>query len=160
MAVIDARSSLHPIHAEVHGLEGVIDMTVDQDGTIDAGSEAKGRIELATDRLQTGNPLYDRETRRRIDARRYPTITGVLTGLAPGSAAGRYRVEGDVTFHGVTVHHDGEMAITADQADTVLLRGTHVFDVRAFGVEPPRMLMLKVEPEVTVRVDIVAVRSR
>ena len=31
-----------------------------------------------------------------------------------------------------------------------------VFDIRDFGMEPPRILMLKVQPEVTVRVEIVA----
>ena len=29
-----------------------------------------------------------------------------------------------------------------------------MFDIREFGMEPPRILMLKVEPEVTVRVEI------
>jgi hypothetical protein len=34
--------------------------------------------------------------------------------------------------------------------------GEHVFDIRDFGIKPPRILMLRVEPEVTVRIRLVA----
>ena len=37
-----------------------------------------------------------------------------------------------------------------------LSRGQSSFDIRDFGMEPPRILMLRVQPEVTVRVEIVA----
>ena len=37
--------------------------------------------------------------------------------------------------------------------------GESQFDIREFGMEPPRMLMLKVQPEVGIRVEIVAVRE-
>ena len=39
---------------------------------------------------------------------------------------------------------------------TVNLAGQSTFDIRDFGMEPPRILLLKVQPEVTVRVEIVA----
>ena len=38
----------------------------------------------------------------------------------------------------------------------IRLQGASVFDIREFGMEPPRILMLKVAPNVTVTVDIVA----
>jgi hypothetical protein len=38
----------------------------------------------------------------------------------------------------------------------VTLAGRSTFDIRDFGMEPPRILMLKVQPEVAVRVEIVA----
>jgi hypothetical protein len=34
-----------------------------------------------------------------------------------------------------------------------------VFDIRDFKMDPPRLLMLKVHPEVTVRIDVVAGRQ-
>src|SRR3954447_11424130 len=70
--VIDARSSVHPIHTEVTGLTGWISL----------GPEASGgSVELPVERLRSGNPLEDAELRRRIDARRFPTITGTVTAL-------------------------------------------------------------------------------
>jgi hypothetical protein len=38
-------------------------------------------------------------------------------------------------------------------------RRLKAFDVRDFGMEPPRMLFLRVEPEVAVRVEIIAERE-
>jgi hypothetical protein len=36
------------------------------------------------------------------------------------------------------------------------MAGSSRFDIREFGMEPPKMLMLRVEPEVDVRVEILA----
>jgi hypothetical protein len=41
---------------------------------------------------------------------------------------------------------------------TVLLDGTRVFDIRDFGMEPPRLLTVRVYPEVTIRVVVVGRR--
>jgi hypothetical protein len=39
---------------------------------------------------------------------------------------------------------------------TIKLTGGATFDIRDFGMEPPRILLLKVQPDVDVRVEIVA----
>jgi hypothetical protein len=39
------------------------------------------------------------------------------------------------------------------------LEGRSTFDIRDFGMDPPRILMLRVHPEVAVRVEIVAERE-
>ncbi len=48
--------------------------------------------------------------------------------------------------------------MTIDKLDdkTIRLAGSSRFDVRDYGLEPPRILTLKVEPEVDVRVEILA----
>jgi hypothetical protein len=51
------------------------------------------------------------------------------------------------------------MVIESTTGDSLQLDGEKVFDIREFGMEPPRILMLKVYPEVTVRVSIVADRE-
>ena len=48
------------------------------------------------------------------------------------------------------------MTLEAMDGTMVVLAGERTFDVRDFGMEPPRILMLKVEPDVTVEVAIVA----
>jgi polyisoprenoid-binding protein YceI len=149
---IDARSSLHPIHSETDGLEGWIELDLDGPGFQVPGAH----LELPVERLRSGNPLEDRELKRRIDARRFPTINGDLTGIEAIDGSGRYRVRGDVTFRGVTRAREGEMTVALDGGDTLRLQGSSVFDIRDFGMEPPRILLLKVAPDVTVTVDIVA----
>jgi hypothetical protein len=48
------------------------------------------------------------------------------------------------------------MTLTVVDDHTIRLEGESTFDVRAFGMEPPRILMLRVEPDVKVRVEILA----
>ena len=76
-----------------------------------------------------------------------------------GSAAGgsTFVVEGEVTFRGVTRAYEGLVAIDVGPGGEINVRGAAVFDVRDFGMEPPRILMLRVHPEVTVSIDVVAV---
>jgi hypothetical protein len=50
------------------------------------------------------------------------------------------------------------MQITSTD-DTVELRGHYVFDIREFGMKPPSMLMVRVYPEITVRVELHGTRD-
>lgn len=156
---IDARSSLHPIHSTTDGLEGYVDLDLEADGKPDPSTKATGKLRLPVSRLSSGNGMEDREMQKRIDARRYPTIDGVLDQLEPTGDDGSYRVGGDVTFRGVSRHYEDTMTIHRVDDHTIELAGRSRFDIRDFGMEPPRMLMLKVDPQVDVGVDIVAVRE-
>jgi polyisoprenoid-binding protein YceI len=154
--VIDARSSLHPIHTETTGLEGWLELDLQGGGRVNPTVPPRAHLELPVDQLRSGNPLEDREMRRRIDARRFPTISGELTSMRETDKDGRYLVRGEVTFKGVTRPSEDEVTISADGGATIELRGSSVFDIRDFGMEPPRILMLRVAPEVSVTVEIVA----
>jgi polyisoprenoid-binding protein YceI len=153
---IDARSSLHPIHSETEGLEGWLELTVEGGGRVDLTGLAAGHLDLPVDRLRSGNPIEDRELRRRIDARRFPKITGDMTAMTDADSDGRYLVGGELTFRGVTRSYEDQMAFEQLDGRTIRLSGRSTFDIRDFGMEPPRILMLKVEPHVAVRVEIVA----
>lgn len=155
---IEARSSVHPIHSESKGPEGFIDAEVTGDGQLDLRHPVTARLELSVDRLSSGNPLYDREMKRRVDARRYPGITGELREMRPAGTPHRYLATGDVTFGGVTRSVTDELAVSMPDDTTIVLEGEHVFDVRQFAMEPPRIMMLRVHPDVNVRVRIVAAR--
>jgi polyisoprenoid-binding protein YceI len=154
---IDARSSLHPIHSETDGLRGWIEF--DLDGDEEGAGAPAGHLELPVEQLRSGNLLEDRELRRRMDARRYPTIAGELTVMREAEGDGRYEVGGELTFRGVTRSYKDEMALEQLDRRTIRLSGRSTFDIRDFGMEPPRILMLKVEPQVAVRVEITAVRE-
>jgi polyisoprenoid-binding protein YceI len=154
---IDARSSLHPINTRTDGLEGYLEFEADGGGRIDLDAECpRARLSLPVDRLQSGNALEDRELRRRIDARRFPTIVGELTAMKAVGADSRYLVTGDLTVRGVTRSYEDEMEFAFLDDGTIRAGGRSTFDVRDFGMEPPRILMFKVEPEVQVRVEIIA----
>jgi polyisoprenoid-binding protein YceI len=143
---------VHAIHGRATELSGTVEVDV-VDGR--AGSAFAGHLEVPVKRLRSGNPLNDAELQRRVDVRRYPTIVGEVRSAAPLGDDGRFRVEGDVTFHGVTRAVTGELHVAVD-GDRLIIEGEHVFDIREYGVKPPRILMLRVEPEVTVRIRLVA----
>jgi len=159
---IEATSSMHPIHSESHGLTGFFEADVLGGGRVNPQSPVHGHLELPVEELSSGNALYDRELKRRVDARRYPVIVGDLDtmeedGAAPPRADGaRYRVGGKVSFRGETRHVEDEMTLELLDDGALCLRGEHVFDIREFGMDPPKIMMLKVYPDVTVRVEIVA----
>ncbi len=154
---IEARSSLHPINTRTDGLEGFVDLEENGGGRIDlAAGLPRAHLSLPVARLRSGNPLEDREMQRRISARRFPTIDGELTAMNSTGADGRYLVTGDVTFRGVTRSYEHEMDFAFLEDATLRVDGRSTFDIREFGMEPPRILMFKVDPEVNVRVEIIA----
>ena len=151
---VSGRSSLHPINTETRGLTGWIEAALKPDGTLDLTVPVTGSLEVAADRLSSGNLLYDRELKRRIDAKTYPTIFGQLNHVAATSDAHRYEVTGDLTFHGKTRSFTHDMEIHVQDGKEITLAGSDVFDLREFNMKPPSMLMLKVYPEVAVRVEL------
>ncbi|HEV3362696.1 MAG TPA: YceI family protein [Acidimicrobiia bacterium] len=153
---IEATSSVHPIHGESEGLSGSITAEFDGDG-LDLSSTPAISVELPVERLKSGNRLEDAEMMRRIDARRYPTIRGVVRDMKSQSVDGQYVVTGELTFHGVTQTMEGEVRVSRPDDRTLVIEGEHTFDVRDFKVEPPKILMLKVHPEVKVRIRVEAV---
>jgi hypothetical protein len=156
---IDARSNVHPIRSRSDGLEGFVDLDSDGVGHVDPGRQPAGGLSFAVARLTSGKGLEDRQLQKRVDARRFPTIDGVLTGMTPSRIDGTYRVSGALSFRGVTQHCEDEMTVEFFGDRTVALAGRSTFDIRDFGMQPPKILMFKVEPIVQVRVEIVAERE-
>jgi polyisoprenoid-binding protein YceI len=155
---VSGRSSLHPINTETRGITGWFEAATRTDGSLDLDQAVSGELELAVERLTSGNQLYDRELRRRIDARRFPTIAGRLTGIVANGAHPNYDVTGEVSFHGKTRTFGHGMQIEVSD-EGVALTGEDVFDIREFGMKPPSMLMVRVYPEITVRVELHGVRD-
>jgi hypothetical protein len=155
---IRATSNVHPIHSEATGLDGWLDLAL-RGKTLDPAHTPAGHLEFPVALLSSGNPLETRELRRRIEARRHPTIAGDLRAMTPTNTRGAYLVRGDLTFRGVTRTYEDRMTLDVTGRRTIALRGESIFDIRDFGMEPPRILIFKVEPDVHVRVELVAERD-
>ena len=74
------------------------------------------------------------------------------------SEPNRYRVQFDLTFHGIARRLEADVAATLDPQGVLVVEGECMLDVRGFGVTPPRILGLQVYPEVKVRARVVAER--
>ena len=156
LMTLDGRSNVHAIHAETNGLMGWIQAeVVTETGQVEVEA---GTLEIPFTRLSSGNALYDVELRRRIDIRRYPTAAAVLSDWQPTAKAGSYRVGGQVSFRGLTRAVEGDMSLSVEDDCTLVLDGARLFDIRDFGMEPPRLLSVRVHPEVTIQVAVVGRR--
>jgi polyisoprenoid-binding protein YceI len=151
----EVRSSLHPIHSQTSELSGEVK------GEFDAGGRPRldlphgGWVEIPVGAIKSGSRLNDTEMQRRAEVGRYPKIRFEVTRAWPLDGTGRYRASVDVTAHGQTRRIEEDFALRGD-GRRLVLEGEHIFDMRDFGVNPPRIFTLKVEPEVRVRVRLVA----
>ena len=155
---VSGRSNLHPINTETRGITGWFEASSREDGSLELDLPIAGELQVAVERLTSGNQLYDHELRRLIDARRYPTIEGRVTKISADGVHPRYSVAGDIVFHGKTRSFEHGMDIEFG-GDEVSLTGDYVFDIREFGMKPPSMLMIRVYPEISVRVELYGTRQ-
>jgi polyisoprenoid-binding protein YceI len=143
---VHASSTLHPVRGEARDVRGVLEGEV-RDGEILLDPQPSGWVEVPVEGLSSGNRLQDLELRRRIDSVRHPVIRFDLDGVGGGPQ--RFTVAGRLTFHGVTRPVEAGVEVRLD-GDRLVVRGEHTFDITDFGLRQPRILMLKVQPEVRV----------
>lgn len=154
----EARSNVHPIEIHTKGIEGMIEVTTASEG-LDLSKPPSARLELGTDRLKSGIELYDNEIARMIEVQKFSRIRGELLRTEAGGGTGRYRVRCKLSFHGVSQEIDTPVQVKLLDPNTLLIEGEQTIDMRDYDLKPPKILMLEVKPEVTVRAKIVAVRE-
>ena len=155
---VGLRVNLHPSHIDANALSGVIDCEVDDQGKPRLDQPYSAEVSLPVDAIKSGNGLQDREMRRRFDAGRYPTITARVTKGEALEGDGHYRAIAQLTLHGQTREITGEIQLHVD-GTTMTIDGQQVINVKDFGIDPPRLIILKVEPDVDLTVHIVAERQ-
>ena len=150
----EVRSSVHPIHGRATDVSGVVEAAFDGDGKPLLEEPHGGWVEIPVEAIRSGNRLTDLEMQRRADVGRYPTIRFEVTRAWPVNGTDRYRAAVSVTAHGRTQAFEEDFRLQRN-GGRVILDGQHTFDMRDFGVNPPRILTLRVEPQVKVSVRLV-----
>jgi polyisoprenoid-binding protein YceI len=151
---IEARSSLHPIKGRGVGLQGYVDAAFWGDG-LRRDAPVRLHLEIPVAKLNSGNPAQDREMHRLMSSRSFPNIVADLVDATPTDQPNRYAVTGSIGVRGTTRVIAGE--ITVRQRDgRVEIDGEQTVDIRTFGIQPPRILMFSVFPEVTINLHVVA----
>ncbi len=155
VVLIEVRSTVGPISFGALGLNGFVVADV-AGGTIRADTPPTAHVEIGVDGLRSGNSVYDAELLRRIDARRFPMASLALRECAAIGAGNRYRVAGELTFHGVTRPAHGTVTVAIASDRRMVITGEQVFDIRDFDVPSPTVLMLRIYPDVRVRLHVEA----
>lgn len=156
---IGLRVNLHPSHITATGISGEVECELDDQGRPRLDQPYSAELKLPVNAISSGNGLQDRLMRQRFDSQRYPSITArVVKGEAIDAGQGRYRATATLTMHGQTHEVSGEVrlqfingTLTADAPTTL--------NMQDFGIDPPRLLVLKVEPDVDVSAHIVAAQE-
>jgi len=151
----EVRSSVHPIHGRTTELTGVVDGEFDGDGRPLLDQPHGGWVEIQVEAIRSGNRITELEMQRRADVGRYPTIRFEVRRAWPVNGTDRYRAAVSVSAHGRTQTFEEDFRLRRDNGRLVL-DGQHTFDMRDFGVNPPRILALRVHPQVRVSVRLVA----
>lgn len=152
----EARSSLHPVRLHTAGLSGVVE------AELGGGKPTLGmptHVELEARWLRSGNRLVDGEMERRLDPRSHPTIRAELTEVASGSTPGTLRLTGALTFHGITRTLEVEVTVREESPTLLIVEGGRAIDIRDFGLQPPSLLLFRMDPRVQVQARLVAMRE-
>ena len=147
--LIDVRSTVGPLSFGTLGVTGTIHAAF-ADGLLRTDIPPSGRLTIDVAGLNSGNRLYDAELLRRIDARGYPAAFVELRECAVSGPGARYRLAGELTFHGVTRLAEGTVVVDAVSDRRLVITGEQVFDIRDFAIPSPTMLMLRIYPDVRV----------
>jgi hypothetical protein len=142
-----ATSSVHPIRSSGTA-SGWLEATLD-DESFDADGTLRGRLEIPLADLSSGNPLIDREMKRRLATRAHPLIVAEIESTEEVSQSSA-TVTGTIRFLDLETLVEGQLNVGPGPR----LTGVGEFDVRWWGLEPPRLLMLRVDPIVTVEIDL------
>lgn len=156
--LIDARSTVGPISFGTIGVEGSLYAEF-VDGAVDTTVPPTGWLTVDVTGFSSGNKLYDAELQRRIDSRRFPTARVELRECAPSAPGLRYRLQGEMTFHGISRMAEGTVCVDSVSEDRIVISGEQVFDIRDFAVPSPTMLMLRIFPDVRIRLHAEAERA-
>jgi DNA-binding PadR family transcriptional regulator len=150
VVLIEVRSTVGPLSFGSIGVTGSIEAAV-ADGVVQDGVPPTAQVHIDVSGMRSGNRLYDAELLRRIDARRFPTATVELRECARPGTGNLYRLSGELTFHGVSRPASGTVSVNAISDRRLVITGEQVFDIRDYALTSPTVLMLRIYPDVRVR---------
>jgi PadR family transcriptional regulator PadR len=153
--LIEARSSVGPISFGAVGLTGWVEATLDG-CAVSIATQPTAHLQIEVEGLRSGNRLYDAELQRRIDARRFPVASIDLRETTISGADDRYRLSGELTLHGVTRSAQGTVTTTVASNGRLVITGEQTVDIRDFSIASPTVLMLRIYPDVRVRLHVEA----
>jgi hypothetical protein len=116
------------------------------------------QLSLALESIRSGNRLQDREMQRRLASGPHPDILVEVAGVAWSGTDHHYRATARVTVRGITRELEADIRL-AIEGDRLIVEGQRRIDMRWFRIQPPRLLVLKVDPVVVVRVRVTAQRQ-
>ena len=154
--LLEVSTSLGSVAFGANGLEGFVGAVV-RGNEIDLTVAPTCHLEVQVHQLTSGNAAYDGELQRHIDARRFPAAYVDLHWVRQADVhAPSYLVGGELTFRGVSQPVEGLVVVDLSEPGAMVVRGEQLLDIRVFDVPPPTLFMIKIEPDVTLSLQVEA----
>jgi polyisoprenoid-binding protein YceI len=153
--LVKARSSIHDTDTRWDHVEGQVE--ADPDTLETAGATGSFTVDMT--RFDAGDWLKNRKLKKDLDVESYPSASFAITGLRDVArvADGSFEAicDGVLSWRGreVTISVRGTGRVDDGGIEAV---GTFDLDITDLGVKPPKILMFKVEEQVTVEVTLEA----
>jgi polyisoprenoid-binding protein YceI len=149
--IVRARSSVHDTNTTFDKVTG----TVQGDPAALETSGATARFEVHMASFDAGDWLKNRKLKKDLDLDAHPIASFELRELRDVVRAEGTRFEataiGAIRYRGREVAMEIRGSGTMDERG-IEATGSFELDIRELGMQPPKILMFKVEPEVTIEV--------
>ena len=150
-----AKSTLHAVNGKNTMLDGYIEAGLNEDGKLIFDPLPVMHLDFLVEQLRSGNTVLDQQMWKLIDSKRFPRITADLRTLVPTDAPFRFTGTGDITLSGRVKRYAGDIAFSVRGTD-LIFEGDLDVDIRDFGLTPPNLLIIRVDPVVKVHLHLVA----
>jgi PadR family transcriptional regulator, regulatory protein PadR len=150
VVLIEVRSTVGPLAFGAIGVDGWMEAAV-AGATLQTDIPPAAHLEIDLSGLRSGNRVYDAELARRIDSRRFPQASADLRECLASGPANLFRLNGELTFHGVTRQAQGTVRVEVTAGGRLVISGDQAFDIRDFAIPSPTVLMLRIYPDIKVR---------
>jgi polyisoprenoid-binding protein YceI len=150
----DAESTLHDFSGATSDVSGWVEARLS-----DPAAGGRGRVVVRAATLRTGIDRRDAEMRERLDVERHPELRFDWTGfelehLERATATLRGHALGTLTIRGVGRAVRVPVQVEVDPERQLRLTAELALKMSDFGVDPPRLLFVRVKDEVKVRVSL------
>jgi len=151
VVLIEVRSTVGPLAFGAIGVDGWVEAAVHGTTLQQTDSPPAAHLEINVSGLRSGNRVYDAELARRIDSRRFPRATADLRECLASGPGNLFRLKGELTFHGVTRQAQGTVSVEVTPGRRLVISGDQAFDIRDFAIPSPTVLMLRIYPDIRVK---------
>ena len=129
---------------------------------LDAPSQSRVEVRVPVASFDSGNGRRDRKMRDITDSDAHPDVTFASTAIEPalwgqtGSGqGGRWRVRGDLTFHGVTRAVEVPVRVSAE-GGAFRAEGDFEISLEAYDVPRPKLAFVPIADTIRIRFELVA----
>jgi polyisoprenoid-binding protein YceI len=151
---VQARSKIHDTSTTFSRISGEVD--ADPDALAERGATARFTVAMA--KFDSGSWMKNKKLEKDLDLDRHPEavfelrelrdVVRTADGAFTATAVGAIRYRG----RELTVNVAGRGRVDARGIEAT---GSFDLDIRQVGMQPPKFLMFKVDPEVTIEVTLV-----